>query len=98
MTNQIPKENDHTSNYQQNKPLEEENTAEMIDSRKKYLQKKICSAISPPAKENTCLVLLTIVLLFVLTHSFRLALKIYEILLPGGNTSKHYEQCFSVGR
>ena len=21
-----------------------------------------------------------------------------EILLPGGNTSKHYEQCFSVGR
>ena len=70
----------------------------MINSRQVYLQKKIREKLEPPTKENTELVLLAIVLLFILTHSFRLAIKIYEVILPNGNTSEHFEECYSLGR
>ena len=80
------------------KTLEEEEAARMIDSRKVYLEKKILDNIEPPSKENTRLVLAAIVFLFILTHSFRLAFKMYEILLPRGNTADHFEQCYRLGR
>ena len=70
----------------------------MMNSRQVYLQKKIREKLEPPTKENTELVLLAIVLLFILTHSFRLAIKIYEVILPNGNTSEHFEECYSLGR
>ena len=50
------------------------------------------------SKEMSCYMLLSIVLLFILTHSFRLAIKIYEILMPNGITSENYDRCFTVGR
>ena len=81
-----------------NKTLEEEETARMINSRKVYLEKKIPDNIEHPSKENTRLVLLAIVFLFILTHSFRLAFKMYEVLLPRGNTADHFEQCYRLGR
>ena len=49
-------------------------------------------------KEESCWTLLVIVLLFILTHSFRLVLKMYEVYLPNRNTSKHYDECFMAGR
>ena len=79
-----------------NEPSKEESKA--INSRKIYLQKKIRNNIEPPTKENTRLVLLAIVILFILTHSFRLAFKIYEVLLPRGNTKEHFIHCFNLGR
>ena len=81
-----------------NKTLEEEEATRMINSRKVYLEKKILNKIEPPSKENTLLVLLAIVFLFILTHAFRLAFKMYEILLPRGNTADHFEQCYRLGR
>ena len=50
------------------------------------------------SKEQSCLTLLAIVLLFLVTHSFRLSLKMFEFLMPHGNTREHYEECFSIGR
>ena len=48
--------------------------------------------------EKSTLILVAIVLLFILTHSFRLALKMYEVLMPHGNTLESFERCLSVGR
>lgn len=47
-------------------------------------------------KEKSCSMLLAIVLLFVLTHSFRLAFKFYEVLIP--NTAEQFERCLRVNR
>ena len=79
-----------------NKTLEEEE-ARMMNSRKVYLEKKIQDK-KEHQKYNTRFVLLAIVVLFILTHSFRLAFRIYEILLPRGNTAAHFEQCYRLGR
>ena len=80
------------------KKREEVKFEAIMDSRQVYLQKKIREKLEPPTKENTELVLLSIVLLFILTHSFRLAIKIYEVILPNGNNSGHFEECYSLGR
>ena len=47
-------------------------------------------------KEKGCSMLLAIVFLFVLTHSFRLAFKFYEVLVP--NTAEHFERCLQMNR
>ena len=84
-----------------NKTLEEEEEKEeearMMNSRKVYLEKKILDK-KEHQKYNTRFVLLAIVFLFILTHSFRLAFRTYEILLPRGNTADHFEQCYRLGR
>ena len=48
--------------------------------------------------EKSSLILVAIVLLFILTHSYRLALKVYEVLMPQGNTFENFKRCFSIGR
>ena len=48
--------------------------------------------------EKSSLILVAIVLLFILTHSYRLALKVYEVLMPQGNTFENFKRCFSLGR
>ena len=50
------------------------------------------------SKEMSCYMLLSIVLLFILTHSFRLAFKIYETLVPNSITSENYDRCYAMGR
>ena len=48
--------------------------------------------------EKSSLILVAIVLLFILTHSYRLALKVYEVLMPQGNTYENFKRCFFIGR
>ena len=48
--------------------------------------------------EKSSLILVAIVLVFLLSHSFRLALKVYEVLMPQGNTFENFKRCFSLGR
>ena len=48
--------------------------------------------------EKTTLILISIVVLFLLTHSYRLAIKFYEALIPHSNTEDSFEQCYSLGR
>ena len=48
--------------------------------------------------EKSSLILVAIVVLFILTHSYRLALKVYEVLMPQGNTFENFKRCFSLGR
>ena len=47
-------------------------------------------------KKRVAQCFLTIVFLFVLTHSFRLAFKFYEILIP--NTAEQFERCLRINR
>ena len=48
--------------------------------------------------EKSSLILIAIVLLFTLTHCYRLALKAYEVFMPHGNTYKNFKRCLSFGR
>ena len=48
--------------------------------------------------EKSSMILVAIVLLFVVTHSYRLALKVYEVVIPQGNTFENFKRCFAVGR
>ena len=48
--------------------------------------------------EKSSLILVTIVLLFIVTHSYRLALKLYEVLNPDKNTYENFQKCYSIGR
>ena len=51
---------------------------------------------SPPDK--TTLILITIVLLFVLTHSYRLSLRVYETMMPDTVTDDNFKTCLLLGR
>ena len=48
--------------------------------------------------EKSSLILVSIVLLFIITHSYRIALKMYEVLMPQKNTMENFRRCMSVGR
>ena len=50
------------------------------------------------SKENSCAMLIAIVLLFITTHSFRLAIKVFEAVMPNMNTVENYVRCFMLGR
>ena len=65
--------------------------------KRKSIRKSIRNN-SGKSKEKRCSMLVSIVLLFILTHSFRLAIKIYEVLLPNSNTSRNYDRCYIIGR
>ena len=48
--------------------------------------------------EKSSLILVSIVVLFITTHSYRIALKMYEVLMPQRNTKENFLRCISVGR
>ena len=48
--------------------------------------------------EKSSLILVSIVLLFITTHSYRIALKMYDVLMPQRNTMENCQRCISVGR
>ena len=50
------------------------------------------------SREKSCAILVPIVSLFIITHSFRLAFKVYEALMPNTSTSDNYDRCFMIGR
>ena len=60
------------------------------------MQRRKGSCHNEKYKEKSCSMLLAIVFLFVLTHSFRLAFKFYEILIP--NTAEQFERCLRINR
>ena len=47
---------------------------------------------------KSAIVLALIVILFIITHSYRMALKIYEVALPELNTIERFKLCFSLKR
>ena len=48
--------------------------------------------------EKTTIILISIVVHFLFTHSYRLTIKFYEALMPQSSTEASFEQCFSLGR
>ena len=48
--------------------------------------------------QKTHLILVTIVMLFVITHLYRVSLKVYEAFLPQANTFENFTRCNSMGR
>ena len=59
--------------------------------------------IKPPMKlkvrtEKSAIVFALIVTLFLLTHSYRMALKVYEVAMPNAFSVQTFELCFSLKR
>ena len=48
--------------------------------------------------EKSAIVFASIVTLFLLTHSYRMALKVYEVALPNSFSVETFEMCFSLQR
>ena len=48
--------------------------------------------------EKSAIVFALMVILFLLTHSYRMALKVYEVLMPNSFSVEHVEMCFSLKR
>ena len=48
--------------------------------------------------EKSSIILVVIVVLFILTQSYRLALKAYEVLLPESYGIENFKRCFGMGR
>lgn len=49
-------------------------------------------------KEKSTIVLISIVLIFVVCHTYRLSLRLYELAFPENNTLKHYSRCQNLGQ
>ena len=48
--------------------------------------------------EKSATILGLIVVLFIFTHCYRMALKVYEVALPSLNTTEHFKTCFILKR
>ena len=48
--------------------------------------------------EKSAVVFTLVVILFLLTHSYRLALKMYEVMLPNSFSVERFKLCFSLQR
>ena len=48
--------------------------------------------------EKSAVVFTLVVILFLLTHSYRMALKIYEVALPNSFSVERFKLCFSLKR
>ena len=48
--------------------------------------------------EKSAVVFALVVILFLLTHSFRMALKVYEVALPNSFSIDRFKMCFSLKR
>ena len=63
-----------------------------------YPSRKIKSTKQQFTTEKTTLILIAIVALFVMTHSFRLALRVNETVMPKAATKENFLRCLKVGR
>ena len=70
------------------------------ESRRQYFHRQSCrdSCRKKITTEKTTFILIAIVALFLLTHSYRLSIKFYEALMPKSNTVDSFDFCFSLGR
>ena len=48
--------------------------------------------------QKTTLILVTIVMLFLITHIYRLSLKLYEAFMPQATTEEFFLMCNRIGR
>ena len=48
--------------------------------------------------DRSAAVLVSIVILFMITHCYRLALKVYEVASPNRQTMESFQQCYALGR
>ena len=48
--------------------------------------------------DRSAMVLVSIVILFLLTHSYRIALKVYEVASPNAHTIEKFKICFALKR
>ena len=48
--------------------------------------------------EKSAVVFALVVILFLLTHSYRMALKVYEVALPNSFSIERFKMCFSLKR
>ena len=93
---------DNSANPTRSKIIKNDATKNLLveESRSMYFHRQSCqnSCRKKITTEKTSFILIAIVVLFLLTHSYRLAIKFYEALMPQSNTADNFDICFSLGR
>ena len=72
-----------------------------IQTSPQVYNKQPCSRTSSRLKvrtERSAMILGSIVVLFILTHCYRMALKIYELSSPNAHTIEKFKDCYSIKR
>ena len=62
------------------------------------LQARTGSLATRIRMDKSTIILITIVVLFFITHCCRLALKLYDVFLPGSQTYENFDHCLGLGR
>ena len=88
----------HKDDVQQNNMIQEVESYPLakrlsIGTRNKKLSTKL-----KVRTEKSAIVFALMVILFLLTHSYRMALKVYEVLMPNSFSVENVEMCFSLKR
>ena len=65
-----------------------------IDSATAFQTENVSSSKLKIRLDRSAMLLASIVVLFILTHSYRIALKTYEITAPNSNTNEKFNACF----
>ena len=65
-----------------------------LDSGNAFQTEKFPSSKLKIRLDRSAMLLASIVVLFILTHSYRIALKTYEITAPNANTNEKFNTCF----
>ena len=65
-----------------------------LDSGSAFQTESLPSSKLKIRLDRSAMLLASIVVLFILTHSYRIALKTYEITAPNANTNEKFNTCF----
>ena len=88
----------HTEDVQQNNTIEKVESYPLAKRLLNGTRNKKLSTKLKVRTEKSAIVFALMVILFLLTHSYRMALKVYEVLMPNSFSVENVEMCFSLKR
>ena len=88
----------HTEDVQQNNTIEKVESYPLAKRLLNGTRNKKLSTKLKVRTEKSAIVFALMVILFLLTHSYRMALKVYEVALPNSFSVETFEMCFSLQR
>ena len=88
----------HKDDVQQNNMIQKVDSYPLAKRLLNGTRNKKLSTKLKVRTEKSAIVFALIVILFLLTHSYRMALKVYEVALPNSFSVETFKMCFSLKR
>ena len=88
----------HKDDVQQNNMIQKVESYPLAKRLSNGSRNKKLSTKLKVRTEKSAIVFALMVILFLLTHSYRMALKVYEVLMPNSFSVENVEMCFSLKR